>query len=72
LHNGSGVAITNSRASPGTSTFLQLDNVQDRRVFVNYDLSAAKQILDPAGQSFTTQSGLPKTQSKATTRRPTQ
>ncbi len=70
LHNGSGVAITNSRATPGASTFLQLDNVQDRRAFVNYDLGAAKQILDPANQSFTTQIGLPKTQSKPATRRP--
>jgi Glycosyl hydrolases family 28 len=55
LQNGTGVAITNSRATPGTHTFLQLDKVQNRRVFVNYDLSAAAQVIAPASQRFDTQ-----------------
>ena len=54
LSNGTGVAITNSRALPGTQTFLRLDNVQDRRVFVNYDLSSAAKIMDPANLPFAT------------------
>jgi hypothetical protein len=57
LKNGSGVSITNSRAMPGTQTFLQLDNVQDRRVFVNYDLSGAATLIAPANQRFDTQIG---------------
>lgn len=59
LHNGNGIAITNSRATPGTQTFLQLDKVQNRRVFVNYDLAAAKKIVVPANQRFDTQIGAP-------------
>ncbi|WP_263376686.1 glycoside hydrolase family 28 protein [Granulicella aggregans] len=55
LKNGSGVAITNSRALSGTSTFLALDHVSDRRVFVNYDLSAATSAIKPAGKRFQTQ-----------------
>lgn len=58
LKNGSGVSIANSRAMPGTRTFLQLDNVQDRRVFVNYDLSGAANIIAPANQRFDTQIGV--------------
>jgi len=59
LVNGSGVAITNSRATPETRTFLQLDNVQDRRVFVNYDLSGAAHAIAPANQRFDIQIGVP-------------
>jgi hypothetical protein len=58
LQNGSGVSITNARALPGTRTFLQLDNVQDRRVFVNYDLTGAAKVLLPADQRFETQVGV--------------
>jgi polygalacturonase len=55
LKDGTGVAITNSRATPGSRLFLQLDNVRDRRVFVNYDLSEAAQIMTPATARFHTQ-----------------
>ena len=70
LRNGSGVSITNSRATPGTQTFLQLDGVQGRRVFVNYDLSGAAKVMAPADQKFDVQIGVPatKTQSEALTK----
>jgi hypothetical protein len=55
LTNGSGVSIVNSRALPGTSTFLRLDHVGDRRVFVNYDLGGATTIMQPATDRFATQ-----------------
>lgn len=61
LQDGSGVAITDSRASTGTQTFLQLDKVTGRRVFVNYDLSGAKKIVAPPDQHFDTQISLPGT-----------
>jgi hypothetical protein len=67
LKNGSGVSITNSRPMPGTRTFLQLDNVQDRRVFVNYDLSGATNIIAPANQRFDTQISVPVTKRKPAT-----
>lgn len=59
LQNGSGVSITNSRAAPGTRIFLQLDKVQDRRVFANYDLRGAARFVVPADQRFDTQLGIP-------------
>jgi len=58
LQHGSGVSITNSRAMPGTQTFLHLDKAQDRRVFVNYDLSGAAKIIAPPDQRFDTQIGI--------------
>ena len=58
LQNGSGVSITNSRATAGTNTFLQLDKVADRRVFVNYDLSGAQNSLVPSDYPFNTQIGV--------------
>lgn len=67
LKDGSGVSIANSRAMPGTQTFLQLDNVQDRRVFVNYDLSGAANSIAPANQRFDTQIGVPATMRKPST-----
>ncbi len=60
LQDGVGVAITNSRATPGTQTFLQLDKVSGRRVFANYDLSGAAKVIVPADQRFDTQIGLSK------------
>lgn len=57
LQTGAGVAITNSRAAPGTRTFLQLDKVSGRRVFVNYDLCGAARVIAPVGQRFDTQIG---------------
>jgi hypothetical protein len=57
LKDGSGVTITNSRAMPGTSTFLNLDHVTGRRVFVNYDVSGARTIIQPATARFDTQIG---------------
>jgi hypothetical protein len=59
LVNGSGVSITNSRAMPGTRVFLQLDKVQDLRVFVNYDLGGAANAIVPSNQRFDTQIGVP-------------
>ena len=59
LVHGLGVAITNSRATAGTQTFLHLDQVEGRRVFVNYDLSGAARIIEPAGQRFDMQIGMP-------------
>lgn len=60
LKDGAGVAITNSRAMPGTTTFLQLDKVDGRRVFVNYDLSGAGKAIAPADQRFDVEIGVPK------------
>jgi hypothetical protein len=59
LHNGTGVAIANSRATAGTNVFLSLDQVNDRRVFVNYDLSGAAKIISPSDQRFVTEIGIP-------------
>jgi Glycosyl hydrolases family 28 len=57
LHQGAGVSITNSGALPGTRTFLQLDDVRDRNVFVNYGTHNAKTIIEPVGLRFDTQLG---------------
>jgi len=59
LVNGTGVAVTNSRAMPGTRTFLQLDKVDGRRVFVNYDVKAAAKVIAPPTMRFDTQIGVP-------------
>lgn len=50
--------ITNWRATPGTRTFLQLDHVRDRRVFVNYDMSGAAVAIAPPGRNFEQQIGV--------------
>jgi Glycosyl hydrolases family 28 len=68
LADGSGVAITNSRATPGTRIFLELNKVIDRRTFVNYDLSGATKVLVPADQRFNTQIGVSRTQDKTSAR----
>jgi hypothetical protein len=44
---------------PGTRTFLQMNQVEGRRVFVNYDLSGAANAIDPPGDTFDTQIGAP-------------
>jgi len=67
LANGTGVAITNSRATPGTRTFLELNKVDGRRVFVNYDLKAAAKVIVPATQRFDTQIGVPATAPRSPT-----
>jgi hypothetical protein len=64
LQNGSGVTIANSRATPGTRTFLQLEKVKDRRVFVNYDMSGAARVITPPSQRFDTQIGVPASKRK--------
>jgi len=56
--NGAGLSITGSKATPGTSIFLKLSNVTNRRAFVNYDLSAAKHTIVPASATFHTFVGL--------------
>jgi len=56
--DGTGLSITASTAAPGTATFLKLFNVEDRRSFVNYDVTAARHIVVPAGTIFRT-SNLP-------------
>jgi Glycosyl hydrolases family 28 len=68
LRNGTGVSIINSRATPGTRTFLQLDHVQYRRVFVNYDVKGAAEVISPVNQRFDTQLGVPATKSRQATR----
>jgi hypothetical protein len=50
--DGAGLSITGSTAALGTAVFLKLSNVADRRAFVNYDLSAAKQTIVPANTRF--------------------
>jgi hypothetical protein len=65
LQNGSGVSIVNSRATRGTRIFLQLDRVQDRRVFVNYDLGGATEAIAPANDTFVSQIGAPMLKHKA-------
>ena len=60
LVNGTGVAITNSRAMPGTTTFLQMEKVEGRRVFVNYDLGEAAKAIVPADQKFDVEIGVAK------------
>jgi hypothetical protein len=59
LSNGSGVSITNSRALDGTDIFLELDSVTQRRVFVNYDVKAAAQVISPPNLRFATEIGVP-------------
>jgi len=58
LQNGSGVAITNSRAMQGTQTFLQMNKVHGRRVFVNYDMGEAAKVIVPANEKFDIQIGV--------------
>jgi hypothetical protein len=58
LKNGSGVSITNSRALARTKTFLQLDQVRDRRVFENYDVSEAARVIFPPNLHFKMQNNL--------------
>lgn len=67
LSDGSGVSITNSRALPGTHTFLYMDKVTGRRIFVNYDLKAAAQAIEPANLRFDTEIGVPATKPRAVT-----
>lgn len=55
LQDGTGTAITNSRATPGTDVFLHLDRVEGRRVFANYDLGAAATGIEPAKARFDTE-----------------
>jgi hypothetical protein len=45
---------------PGTMTFLQLDGVDKRRVFVNYDLSGAAKAITPMDKRFDVEVGVPK------------
>jgi hypothetical protein len=52
--DGAGLSVTASTAAPGTSAFLKLSSVTDRRAFVNYDLTAAKQAIGPASAIFRT------------------
>ncbi len=59
LADGYGVSVTNSRALPATRVFLEMDNVRDRRVFVNYDLGGAAQAIAPADQHFDVEAGIP-------------
>ena len=68
LANGSGLSVTGSRAAAGTRVFLGITDVTDRRVFVNYDLGAAKEILTPASATFKTSIGLPAKPVKLTPR----
>ncbi len=59
LANGSGLSVTDSRAAAGTRLFLSLTDVTGLRVFVNHDLSEAKEILVPSTAVFKTSLGLP-------------
>jgi hypothetical protein len=52
--DGAGLSITGSTAAPGTSAFLKLSHVTDRRAFVNYDLGAARQKIVPPSTTFRT------------------
>ncbi len=56
--NGSGLSITNSKAAPGTDAFVRINNVNDRRTFVNYETSEAKTVLDPPTATFKRTFGL--------------
>ena len=57
LRTGSGVSVTGSRATPGTRTFLSLDDVRGRRVFANYDIKTAARAIEPTDQRFDTEVG---------------
>ena len=57
LEDGTGVSIINSRAQEGTGTFLRMNRVEDRRVFANYDVGEATQVISPAGKTFRIQTG---------------
>ena len=59
LSDGAGLSITESTAASGTSVFVKLSNVADRRAFVNYDVRAAKHLIAPASTTFLTSVGLP-------------
>lgn len=50
--DGSDFSVTGSTAAQGTMTFLKLARVTDLRSFVNYDLSAAKQVIVPPQAIF--------------------
>ncbi len=57
LKDGSKVSITNSKAANGTSSFLSMDRVKDQRLFINNDLSNAKEAFSPAQFKFSVISG---------------
>ena len=56
--DGAGISITGSTATAGTSVFLNLVNVSDRRAFLNYDLTAAKKVMVPPDAAFLSSTGL--------------
>jgi hypothetical protein len=65
LRHGSKLSIRNCEVADGTGTFLSLEDVKDQRLFVNNDLSDAKQATEPAKLQFKTSFGnrLPATRS---------
>jgi len=52
LIHGSNVSIRNCEAAAGTGTFLALDDVKDRRLFVDNDLTKAKRAVAPSKSGF--------------------
>ncbi|MGA2172942.1 MAG: glycosyl hydrolase family 28 protein [Sedimentisphaerales bacterium] len=52
LDGVSGATIRNCTAAEGTGVFLQTANLTDERLFVNNDLSNARQAMEPANSNF--------------------
>src|SRR5439155_14936431 len=52
LRRGKGISIRNSNADPATGTFLSSNAVSGQRMFVNNDLSEARQVFSPNGNGF--------------------
>jgi hypothetical protein len=52
LCGGQDITIRNCKATKGTATFLQHENLADERLFVNNDLSEAAKAFEPSKPNF--------------------
>jgi Pectate lyase superfamily protein/Right handed beta helix region len=58
LRRSKGVSLSDSRALPGTSVFMRLEDVSGEGLFIGNDLRQAKRAFDPAPGGFKTFSNL--------------